>query len=109
MLRGEVLHCTPAQGMLDDSMDIYATTASNAYESSWGTYCPGMTPPPPPELTTCMGDLYSVAWLENRCPLQDHPGTTGPTDMLRAPRARRPAGCVHSEECRVLSAAGRPH
>ena len=47
-------------------MDIYATTASNAYESSWGTYCPGMFPPPPPEFTTCLGDLYSVAWLENR-------------------------------------------
>jgi len=52
--------------MLDDSLDIYATTASNAYESSWGTYCPGMAPPPPPEFTTCLGDLYSVAWLENR-------------------------------------------
>ena len=63
------MQCAPGQGMLDDAMDIYATTASNAYESSWGTYCPGMTPPPPPELTTCMGDLYSVAWLENRCPL----------------------------------------
>ena len=68
LCRGDV-QCTPLQGMLDDSMDIYATTASNAYESSWGTYCPGMTPPPPLELTTCMGDLYSVAWLENRCPL----------------------------------------
>ncbi|KAK9843400.1 hypothetical protein WJX81_000515 [Elliptochloris bilobata] len=53
------------EGMLDDSMDIYATTASNAYESSWGTYCPGMDRPPPPEFTTCLGDLYSVAFLEN--------------------------------------------
>ena len=61
------MHCIPLQGMLDGSMDIYATTASNAYESSWGTYCPGMNPPPPPEMTTCLGDLYSVAWLENRC------------------------------------------
>lgn len=29
------------QGMLDDEMRIFATTAANALESSWGTYCPG--------------------------------------------------------------------
>lgn len=30
-----------------------------------GTYCPGMNPSPPPEFGTCLGDLYSVAWMEN--------------------------------------------
>ena len=30
------------EGVLDKSLNIYATTAANAYESSWGTYCPGM-------------------------------------------------------------------
>lgn len=55
------------QGLLSDSLNIYATTASNAVESSWGTYCPGMAPSPPPEFNTCLGDLYSVAFLENRC------------------------------------------
>ena len=54
------------QGLLSDSLNIYATTASNAVESSWGTYCPGMEPSPPPEFNTCLGDLYSVAFLENR-------------------------------------------
>ena len=70
------------QGLLSDSLNIYATTASNAQESSWGTYCPGMVPAPPEEFNTCLGDLYSVAFLENRwrpecggraqaaCPLQ---------------------------------------
>ena len=29
------------QGLLTDDMQIYVTTAANAYESSWGTYCPG--------------------------------------------------------------------
>ena len=53
------------EGLLDDSLSIYATTASNAHESSWGTYCPGMVPAPPSEFTTCLGDLYSVAFLEN--------------------------------------------
>lgn len=54
------------EGMMPDDLDIYVTTASNAEESSWGTYCPGMDPPPPPEYITCLGDLYSVAWMEDR-------------------------------------------
>ena len=54
------------EGMLDDSLDIYATTAANGHESSWGTYCPGMQPSAPEGFTTCLGDLYSVSWLENR-------------------------------------------
>lgn len=54
------------EGLLKENMNIYVTTASNAEESSWGTYCPDMKPPPPPEYDTCLGDLYSVAWMEDR-------------------------------------------
>ncbi|CAI9771531.1 unnamed protein product [Fraxinus pennsylvanica] len=53
------------EGLLPEDLNIYVTTASSADESSWGTYCPGMDPPPPPEYSTCLGDLYSVAWLED--------------------------------------------
>ncbi|KAK9806827.1 hypothetical protein WJX72_004028 [[Myrmecia] bisecta] len=54
------------EGMLNDGdMNVYVTTAANAEESSWGTYCPGMVPAPPEEFNTCLGDLYSVAWMEN--------------------------------------------
>lgn len=53
------------EGLLPEGLNIYVTTASNAEESSWGTYCPGMNPPPPPEYETCLGDLYSVAWMED--------------------------------------------
>jgi legumain len=53
------------EGLLPEGLNIYVTTASNAEESSWGTYCPGMWPPPPPEFYTCLGDLYSVAWMED--------------------------------------------
>eukprot|EP01018_Ginkgo_biloba_P028268 Gb_24750 [translate_table: standard] len=53
------------EGLLPEGMNIYVTTASNAEESSWGTYCPGMIPSPPPEYDTCLGDLYSVAWMED--------------------------------------------
>ncbi|KAJ0609587.1 putative legumain protein [Helianthus annuus] len=53
------------QGLLPKNLNIYVTTASNAEESSWGTYCPGLTPPPPPEFNTCLGDLYSISWMED--------------------------------------------
>ena len=49
----------------DDLMDVWVTTASNPRESSYGVYCPGMVPAPPSEYTTCLGDLYSVAWMED--------------------------------------------
>jgi legumain len=54
------------EGIMPKDLNIYVTTASNAQESSWGTYCPGMEPSPPPEYITCLGDLYSVAWMEDR-------------------------------------------
>lgn len=53
------------EGLLPTDLNIYVTTASNAEENSWGTYCPGMDSPPPPEYDTCLGDLYSVAWMED--------------------------------------------
>ncbi|XP_030948088.1 vacuolar-processing enzyme-like [Quercus lobata] len=53
------------EGLLPEGLNIYATTASNAEESSWGTYCPGEDPSPPEEYETCLGDLYSVAWMED--------------------------------------------
>ncbi|EPS73966.1 asparaginyl endopeptidase [Genlisea aurea] len=53
------------EGIMPTDLNVYVTTASNAEESSWGTYCPGMDPAPPPEYMTCLGDLYSVAWMED--------------------------------------------
>ncbi|KAJ7569774.1 hypothetical protein O6H91_01G093100 [Diphasiastrum complanatum] len=53
------------EGLLPQGMNIYVTTASNAEESSWGTYCPGMYPSPPPGFDVCIGDLYSVSWMED--------------------------------------------
>ena len=55
------------EGLLPEGLNIYVTTASNAVESSWGTYCPGDAVGPPPEFYTCLGDLYSVSWMEDRC------------------------------------------
>jgi legumain len=55
------------EGLLPANISVYATTASNANESSWATYCPGGREgeAPPPEFMTCLGDLYSVSWMED--------------------------------------------
>ncbi|VAI88927.1 unnamed protein product [Triticum turgidum subsp. durum] len=54
------------EGLMLADLNIYVTTASNAEESTWGTYCPGMEPSPPSEYITCLGDLYSISWMEDR-------------------------------------------
>lgn len=53
------------EGLLPANISTYVTTAANADESSWGYYCPGMTPAPPSEFNTCLGDFYSITWMEN--------------------------------------------
>lgn len=50
---------------LSASTNIFATTAANADESSWGTYCPPDDIVDSKNLNTCLGDLYSVNWMEN--------------------------------------------
>ncbi|KAL8166511.1 hypothetical protein V2J09_008010 [Rumex salicifolius] len=52
-------------GLLTEAMNIYVTTASNPSESSYATYCPDSDPSVPSEYNTCLGDLYSVAWMED--------------------------------------------
>ncbi|XP_054809510.1 legumain-like isoform X2 [Prosopis cineraria] len=53
------------EGIMPQDINVYVTTASNAQELSFGTYCPGMDPPPPPDYLTCLGDLFSVSWMED--------------------------------------------
>ncbi|KAI3804352.1 hypothetical protein L1987_25830 [Smallanthus sonchifolius] len=53
------------EGLLPKSMNIYVTTASNANENSWATYCPDTETQTPPGFDTCLGDLYSVSWMED--------------------------------------------
>jgi len=54
------------EGILPNNIDVYATTAANTDEDSYGFYCPDLYPTPPPEYTTCLGDEYSISWLEDR-------------------------------------------
>ncbi|XP_047066885.1 vacuolar-processing enzyme beta-isozyme 1-like [Lolium rigidum] len=53
------------EGLMPEDLNIYVTTAANANEDSYGTYCPGTETPPPPEYSTCLGDVYSVSWMED--------------------------------------------
>ncbi|KAE8658077.1 Vacuolar-processing enzyme [Hibiscus syriacus] len=47
------------------SLVFYLEACDIKCENSWGTYCPEEYPSPPPEYDTCLGDLYSVAWMED--------------------------------------------
>uniref|UniRef100_T1KP86 legumain n=1 Tax=Tetranychus urticae TaxID=32264 RepID=T1KP86_TETUR len=43
--------------ILSDELNVYATTAANPFESSYGCFCDQ------PDIYTCLGDEYSVAWI----------------------------------------------
>jgi len=47
------------EGVLKDDKKIYAITAANGHESSWGTYCENKWHLP------CLGDLFSTNWMED--------------------------------------------
>ena len=53
------------QNILKDNMNIYAITAANASESSWGTYCSPDDKVDGVSVGSCLGDLFSVNWMED--------------------------------------------
>lgn len=53
------------EGILPSNTNIYAVTAANAFESSWGTYCPPDDMVNGVEINSCLGDLFSVNWMED--------------------------------------------
>lgn len=52
-------------GLLPTNVNIYATTAANSEESSYGTYCGDDSSVDGVVIGSCLGDLYSVNFLEN--------------------------------------------
>lgn len=58
------------EGLLPADANIYATTAANSQESSYGTYCGDDSRVDGITIGSCLGDLYSVNFLEN----SDNPG-----------------------------------
>ncbi|CAN0270197.1 unnamed protein product, partial [Laminaria digitata] len=53
------------EGLLPSDANIYATTAANSEESSYGTYCGLESSVDGTMIGSCLGDLYSVNFLEN--------------------------------------------
>lgn len=53
------------QHLLPQHLNVFITTAANAHESSWGTYCPPHDFIAGKSINTCLGDLYSVNWMED--------------------------------------------
>lgn len=54
------------EGLLPEDLNIYAVTAANSTEDSLATYCHEDYPYISPSYDTCLGDLFSVSWLEDR-------------------------------------------
>jgi legumain len=52
-------------GVLPDGSSMYAVTASNARESSWGYYCMPDDHVMGVDMHTCLGDLFSISWMED--------------------------------------------
>jgi legumain len=52
-------------GILRSDINAYAITAANPYESSWGTYCYPDDAIGNVHMGTCLGDLFSVVWMED--------------------------------------------
>jgi legumain len=52
-------------GILADNINVFATTAANPDESSWGTYCYPDDMVNGVHINSCLGDLYSVNWMED--------------------------------------------
>jgi len=51
--------------MLPKNINVYATSASSPTESSWGCYCPPQDMVDGKRIGSCLGDLYSVNWMED--------------------------------------------
>lgn len=53
------------ENILEDNLNIYAVSAANSHESSWGTYCSPDDKVNGKSIGSCLGDLFSVNWLED--------------------------------------------
>ena len=70
------------QGLLTDEMQIYVTTAANAYESSWGTYCPGVCSALERALSSSPASLITLpVWMDPHVQEQLH---QPPADLCQA-------------------------
>jgi legumain len=53
------------ENILENNLNIYALSAANSHESSWGTYCYPDDMVGGKHVGSCLGDLFSVNWMED--------------------------------------------
>lgn len=53
------------ENILEKNLGIYAVSAANSRESSWGTYCSPNDKVNGKSIGSCLGDLFSVNWMED--------------------------------------------
>lgn len=59
------------EGLLPSDLNVYATTAANAHESSWGYYCEEDAKVNGTLIGSCLGDEYSIRWMEHTESIED--------------------------------------
>ena len=53
------------ENILEKNINVYAVSAANSSESSWGTYCSPDDKVDGKSIGSCLGDLFSVNWMED--------------------------------------------
>jgi len=53
------------ENILKKDINVYAVSAANGKESSWGTYCHPDDKINGKHVGSCLGDLFSVNWMED--------------------------------------------
>ncbi|KAJ6317155.1 hypothetical protein OIU76_012832 [Salix suchowensis] len=89
---------TMFEGLLPSNWSIYAVTAANGEESSYGVYCPEFYPYPPSEFSTCLGDVFSISWMED----SDLHDTSQETLQQQYEVVRRRTGFDYEETSHVM-------
>merc|ERR1711981_9735 len=92
-------------GSMFDGMripNIYAVTAGNGEESSYATYCPPDDVVNKKGLNACLGDLFSIAWMEDA----DTKGTIRVTLQEQYERVKQRTSKSHATQWGDLSFTG---
>ncbi|KAM6589873.1 hypothetical protein CsatA_012478 [Cannabis sativa] len=53
------------EGLLAENISIYATTSTYPNELGWATYCPAQRNSTSTGYDVCLGDVFSVSWMED--------------------------------------------
>merc|ERR1712100_645387 len=72
---------------------VYAVSAASPTESSWGTYCGSDAMVNGKSIGSCLGDLFSVNWMEDSDVEDLTSGLSNNNPTLSQPRLISPRSC----------------